>query len=87
MENVRSGCILRLIEGAINADGPRNPLVRGGVERTTAFDEDVKGLEVRGEIVCVRDCIRENRAPFPGLCQALAEKFKVPRIARPDVRG
>lgn len=36
--------MLRLIEGAINVDGPGNPLVRGGVERTTAFDDNVKGL-------------------------------------------
>jgi hypothetical protein len=33
-----------------------------------------------GELVVMRGCMEENRAPFPGPCQALAVKAAVPRI-------
>lgn len=33
-----------------------------------------------GELVIMRGCIEEIRAPFPGPCQALAAKAAVPRI-------
>lgn len=33
-----------------------------------------------GELVVMRGCVEENRAPFPGPCQALAVKAAVPRI-------
>ena len=33
-----------------------------------------------GELVVMRGCMKENRAPFPGPCQALATKAAVPRI-------
>lgn len=41
-----------------------------------------------GDVVDVRGCTEENRAPFPGPCQALAAKAAVPRIvSRADGRS
>jgi len=42
---------------------------------------EANDLDAAGVIVEMRDCIWQNRAPFPGPCQAFAEKASGVRMA------
>ena len=61
-------------DGALFGDPRRNEGLGIGLE--------VKDLDAAGVMVEMRDCICENRAPFPGPCQAFVDKASGVRMAQ-----